>query len=208
MSKLCPQCGKPFALLDRILQPAMCKECHENQGMPVSPCVAPPKPEVSPQPPTNRFRRKQRIAAIVIFVQAVILPILSGSLGGSDWAFVAVIQVMLTILSIAVFFEWNSARWVALILLVIQIPVIESGRITWRVTAGSSLSIGVIAGPSLPPDRITINLTNGYVFNGAILRDPVKRIFTDGRQTADALMLNFAVFPAVILLGIRRRPRA
>jgi hypothetical protein len=144
--------------------------------------------------------KRNRIAAAVVFVQAIILPILYGSLADSDRVLVLVLQTMIAILCVGVFTEKMWAIWTAFVLMAVQIPMVEAERITWRVTAGSSLSVGVFKSESWLDSRLGLNLFSGYVFNGAIFRSPTKRLLTDGREVTGAFMLNLAVVPAAVLL--------
>jgi hypothetical protein len=151
--------------------------------------------------------KRHRIAAVVVSVQAVVLPILFGSLAGPDRVFVLILQMMLAILCIAVFAEKKWAIWTALVLMAVQIPVVEAERIAWRITAGSSLSVGVLKSESWLDSRLSLNLSAGYIFNGAIFHRPMKRLLTDGRDITGAFMLNLAVVPAAVLLLGRRSPK-
>ncbi|WP_044891765.1 hypothetical protein [Opitutus terrae] len=152
--------------------------------------------------------KRHRIVAAIVLIQAIVLPILFGSLGGLDRAFVRVLQATLAILCVAVFAGKKWATWTTFALMAVQIPVIESDRMTWRVTAGSSASIGLLKSTSWMDSRVGLNPFSGYVFNGAIMRGPAERLLTDGREVSGAFMLNLAVVPAAVLLLGRRLAKA
>ena len=151
--------------------------------------------------------KSHRIAAIVVFIQSIILPILSGSVSGPDRSLVILFQATLAALCVAVFAEKKWALWTAFALTVAQIPVVETEHITWRVSAGSALSVGILKSASWLDSRIGLNYFAGYVFNGALSHSPVKRLLTDGSAVTGAFMLNLAVIPGLFFLIVRKKTK-
>ena len=137
--------------------------------------------------------KKHRIAAVCVFLQAVALPVAFGSRG-------IFVQALLTVLSVAVFLGKKWAVWTALVLMCVQIPVVESRTISWHVGSGTGLSVGALTGASFLDSRLGLNRSTGYFFNSAIVRAPLKRLLTDGKDILGAYMLNLAVLPAAFLL--------
>ena len=149
--------------------------------------------------------KSHRIAAVIICVQAVVLPLAIGVRGFLP----GVLQVLIVVLCVAVFIEKKWALWTAFVLMCAQIPVIESRAISWHVASGAGASIGFFSGPSLLDSRLGLNRYTGYVFNGAVARPPMKQILTDGHDLLGAYLLNLAVLPSVfILFAALRKKRA
>jgi hypothetical protein len=150
--------------------------------------------------------KPHRIAAVIVCLQAIVLPLMIGARG----LLPGVIQALLAMLCVAVFLEKKWALWTALVLMCIQVPVLESPTVSWHVASGAGFSLGVFSGRSVLDSRLGMNGFTGYVFNGAIARPPMKQILTDGRDLLGAYLVNLAVLPAAftLLAAVRKKPRA